>query len=388
MGGPWAHAEQGMSADCIVVGGGINGLLTALELRAAGLAVELLDRGSVGREASWAGGGILSPLHPWRHPEPVTRLASWSQGRWPALCAELKEATGVDPQWWRCGLLVLGPGADERELALAWAGRTAARLEPLAEAGSCGRAPCLAPERAAGAALWLPEVAQVRNPRLLRALRAAALKAGVALSEGAAVERIEASGGRVVAVRTACGPRPCGCVVLAAGAWTPGLLPAGVRRPAVEPVRGQMVLWRARPGLLETVVLAGDRYLVPRRDGRLLCGSTVERVGFDRTTTPQARRDLAEAGAALCPALAGLPIEAHWAGLRPAAPAGIPYVCPHPEVEGLFLNVGQHRNGVVLAPASARLVADLVLGREPAVPPAPYRFDAPRDRRPGQDLNP
>ncbi len=374
-----------MGADCIVVGGGINGLLTALELRTAGLAVQVLDKGPVGREASWAGGGILSPLRPWRQPEPVTRLASWSQTRWPALCGELRELTGVDPQWWRCGLLVLGAEPGEQARAEAWAGRAEVKLEGLAEARSCGRAACLARDRAAEVALWLPEVAQVRNPRLVRALRTAALKKGVALSEGEAAERIEVAEGRVAAVRTSSGRRPCGCVVLAAGAWTPGLLPSGVRRPDVEPVRGQMVLWRGRPGLLETIVLAGERYLIPRRDGRILCGSTVERVGFDRAATPEARQALTGAGVALCPALAALPVEAHWAGLRPAAPAGIPYVCVHPEAEGLFLNVGQYRNGVVLAPASARLTADLVLGREPVLPPGPYAFDAPRDA--GQHLN-
>ena len=396
---PSRHVAEGklretMHPDCIVVGAGINGLLVARELRAAGLRVRVLERGVAGREASWAGGGILSPLHPWRQPDPVTRLAVWSQRRWPGLCEALCVSTGVDPEWTRSGLVVLGTAPKERAQAIAWARRWNVVLQAPAAAGEVRArlGACAAREVAgagtAGHAIVLPEVAQVRNPRLLRALRAAVAAEGIELFERCTVEAVRVRRGRVVGVEVAGRLMGCEVVVLAAGAWAPGLLPPEIRAPAVEPVRGQMLLWRARPGLLGTILLVGDRYLVPRRDGRILCGSTLERVGFDREPTPEGRRDLEAAARQLCPALKVFPVEAHWAGLRPAAPAGIPYVCAHPEVAGLFLDVGQYRNGVVLAPASARLVADLVLGREPVVPPEPYGFDAPRDPAPGQDLNP
>ncbi len=363
-------------ADVLVIGAGVNGLLTALELRRAGAAVRVLDRGPAGRGATWAGGGILSPLYPWRQPDAVTALARWSQARWPGLAAELHEASGVDPEWWRCGLLVLGLDGDERAAARAWCTRHGL-AEGDAQEG-LARAPCLGEAATPDAGLWLPEIAQVRNPRLVRALRGAALAAGGELAEGRAAEALEVRGGRVRGVRTAAGRKEAGAVLVTAGAWSAGLFPPGLRAPRVEPVRGQMLAWPPGTAALETIVLRGGHYLIPRRDGRILCGSTVERAGLDTGTTEAARAELARAAAALCPALGRAAPDAHWAGLRPAAPGGVPYIGPHPEAEGLFLNVGQHRNGVVLAPASARLAADLVLGRQPVLDPGPYAFDAPR----------
>ncbi len=365
-------------ADVLVIGAGINGLLTALELREAGAAVRVLDRGPAGRGASWAGGGILSPLHPWRYPDAVTALARWSQARWPALAAQLREASGVDPEWWRCGLLVLGLDGDERMAARGWCARHGlAALDadalPVPE-----RARCLAGEVLEPEALWLPDIAQVRNPRLVRALRGATLAAGVELAEGRAAEALEVRGGRVQGVRTAAGREEAGAVLVTAGAWSAGLFPPGLRAPRVEPVRGQMLAWPPGAAALATIVLRGGHYLIPRRDGRILCGSTVERAGLDAATTEAGRAELARAAAALCPALGRAAPDAHWAGLRPAAPGGVPYIGPHPDAEGLFLNVGQYRNGVVLAPASARLAADCLLGRAPTLDPAPYAFDAPR----------
>ena len=366
------------AADVLVIGAGINGLLTALELRRAGAAVRVLDRGTAGRGASWAGGGILSPLHPWRHSEAVSALARWSQARWPALAAELHEASGVDPEWWRCGLLVLGLDEDERAGAHGWCARHGLEARDADAVPVPERARCLADSALADAGLWLPEIAQVRNPRLVRALRGAAVAAGVELAEGRAAEALEVRSGRVRGVRTAAGREEAGAVLITAGAWSTRLFPPGLRAPRVEPVRGQMLSWPPGAAALETIVLRGGHYLIPRRDGRILCGSTVERTGLDAGTTEAGRAELVRAAAALCPALGRAAPDAHWAGLRPAAPGGVPYIGPHPDAEGLFLNVGQYRNGVVLAPASARLATDCLLGRPPALDPGPYAFEAPR----------
>jgi glycine oxidase len=359
--------------DCAVVGGGLIGLLTALELRGAGLSVTLLDRGEPGRESSWAGGGILSPLHPWRYPDSVTALARWSQARYPDLAADLRERTGVDPEWEPSGLLVLDPGDDARD-AHAWARRFEVALQTLDRAGLHGREPAVAGRW--GSALWLPDVAQVRNPRLIAALRRAAEAAGVEVRVETAVQSVRVEAGRAVAVQTTAGVVAAGAVVVASGAWTPGVLgPYGSEMP-IEPVRGQMLLFRADPGVLRRIVLSGARYLVPRRDGRVLAGSTLEHVGFDKSTTAEARADLFEAAVELVPGLADYPVERHWAGLRPGSPAGIPVIAEHPEVTGLFANAGHFRNGIVLGPASARLLADLILGRAPILDPAPYRWPA------------
>jgi glycine oxidase len=133
-----------------------------------------------------------------------------------------------------------------------------------------------------------------------------------------------------------------------------------------------MILYRAEPNVVQRIVLSRDRYVIPRRDGRILVGSTTEEVGFDKSTTPAAMQELESEACRLIPALAGYEIEHHWAGLRPGSPNGIPYILQHPRIEGLFINTGHFRNGVVLGLASARLLADMLLGQQPILDPTPY----------------
>lgn len=360
--------------ECIVVGGGIVGMLTARELAQADCRVRLIERGVLGGESSWAGGGILSPLYPWRAPEAVSRLARWGQRRYPELAAELGAATGIDPEWVQSGLLVLDdPGAEQ---ALRWAARQRITLDHIVDTQHIA---ALEPAcRIAGRALWLPEVAQIRNPRLIRALRADLDRRGVALQEHAVVTGIECSAGRVSGVRTADELFSAEIVVVAAGAWSARVLEAVDIRIDVAPVRGQMLLYRGVPGAVRRILLDAGHYAIPRRDGRVLVGSTVEEVGFDKETTPAARDELRQAAEALVPVLARCEIERHWSGLRPGSAHEIPYICPVPGIEGLFLNAGHFRNGLLLAPASARLLADLILGRRGEFDPHPYALAGDR----------
>jgi glycine oxidase len=161
-------------------------------------------------------------------------------------------------------------------------------------------------------------------------------------------------------------------VVVAGGAWSGELLKtAGVSLP-MAPVRGQMLLFRAAPGLLKRMVMRHYRYLIPRRDGRILAGSTLEQVGFDKATTRSAAEKLHRAALELVPALEDCPVEHHWTGLRPGNLSGVPYIGEHPAWKGLYVSTGHYRNGVVLAPASARLLADMALSRPHSLDPAPY----------------
>jgi glycine oxidase len=357
-------------ADVLVVGGGVLGMMTARTLALAGRRVTLLERGQTGREASWAGGGIVSPLYPWRYPAPVTALATPAQAAYPALAEALLAETGIDPELFPCGMLMLD--ADDEADALAWASRNGREVLPETGEQSRRRVPGLAPHWRRG--LWMPTVANVRNPRLLQALRASLLHHGVVVVEQAEVEGWRRQGGRVQAALTRDGREfAAGEFVVCGGAWSGRLLAAAGREVALRPVRGQMLLYKPA-SVPPCIVLAEGRYVIPRRDGHVLCGSTLEETGFDKSTTEEALASLRASAARLWPALADEAPVLQWAGLRPAAPAGIPYIGRVPEQDNLWVNAGQFRNGLVLAPASAGLLADLLLGRAPAIEPAPYRL--------------
>lgn len=221
----------------------------------------------------------------------------------------------------------------------------------------------------------MPAIANVRNPRLLQALRASLQRLGVCIHAQTEVVQWRRERNRVTAAVAQDGRAfSAGQFVVCGGAWSAALLQAaGTASVPVRPVRGQMLLYRLAPGALPCIVLAEGRYVIPRRDGHVLCGSTLEESGFDQSTTADARISLMTSAARLWPALAReMPLQ-HWAGLRPAAPDGIPFIGRLPGCDNLWVNAGQFRNGLVLAPASARLLADQVLGREPVPDPHPYQ---------------
>jgi glycine oxidase len=360
-------------SDTLVIGGGIIGLLTARELVQAGAKVTLVEMGETGRESSWAGGGICSPLYPWRYPDAVTALECWSQQVYPGLCGELVEETRIDPEFTAHGLLILD--MEERDQALAWAQRHGSEVEVIDGPRIQEIEPGLGLRP--GEALFLPKVASVRNPRLVKALRRA-LNGRIQLREQEEVLEILTEGGRTQGVRTSKGVIQAERVVVCTGAWTAHLLDQIGRRPTIEPVRGQMILFLAQPGQINHITLYRDRYVIPRRDGRVLIGSTIEHEGFVKATTAEARDSLYQSAIALFPVLKGVLIEQHWSGLRPGSPSGIPYIGAYPGTAGLYVNAGHYTNGVGAGPASARLVADLLLGRAPILDPAPYALEAER----------
>ena len=353
----------------VIVGGGVIGLLTAFNLAAEVEQVILLDRAGVGQESSWAGGGIVSPLYPWRYSGAVTALAHWSQDFYPQLAERLLAATGLDPEVHTTGLYWLD--LDDEAEALAWAKREGRPLSVVNISSVEDAVPVLG--QGFSRAIYMADVANVRNPRLVKSLKAA-LQAmpNVTIHEHCEVQGFIREGEKIAGVSTTQGEIRGDEVVLSAGAWSGELLSGlGIELP-VEPVKGQMILYKCAPDFLSCMVLAKGRYAIPRRDGHVLIGSTLEHEGFDKTPTQTALDSLKASAIELIPALADAQPVAHWAGLRPGSPEGIPYIGRVSGFTGLWLNCGHYRNGLVLAPASCQLFADLLLGREPIIDPTPY----------------
>lgn len=357
-------------ADIIIIGGGIAGLLTARELQAAGAQVTVIEKGLVGQESSWAGGGILSPLYPWRYPDAVNELARWSQHYYPQLAQALFSETGVDPQWLKSGLLILD--SDETAAAQAWLRRFPATVMQTPAEETLRIEPAI--ENLPEASLWLPEVAQIRNPHLVKALTLSLLLRGVRILEHTPLEKILIRQNKVTGVMAGNNKYDTARVVIAAGAWSGQVAKEiGVTLP-IEPVRGQMLCFHGSPNLFSRILLQRGYYLIPRSDGIVLAGSTIEHKGFDKTTTQEAREEIYRAAMSLIPTLRNYPIIKQWAGLRPSSPSGIPFIGEHPDIEGLFFNSGHFRNGFVLTPASARLLGDIINRRAPFLSLEPYKI--------------
>jgi glycine oxidase len=366
--------------DVAIVGGGVVGLSIAYALARAGLCPAVLDRRELGREASWAGAGLIPPDVEGSADRPPSGLRSFSAGLYPGWATELEQETAIDVGYRRTGGVDVAFTESEDQVLRAAAGRWRAEgiaCERLAPADVCRIEPEL--NRDARAVYFLPDRAQVRNPRLLRALIAAISRRGCRLEPWRGVTGFEIHQGRVRSLRTTAGKLNCGAVIVAAGAWSGDLLePIGVHAPT-PPVKGQIVLLRSDRPLLRRIVEHGPNYLVPRDDGRVLVGATEENVGFDTRTTSQGVRDLLDHALHLCPILREAEVETAWAGLRPGSIDARPYIGRAPELENVIVATGHKRAGLQLAPGTALLVEDLLLGRPPRLDLSPYRIDRPPD---------
>ena len=354
------------SPDCIVVGGGVVGLTIARRLALEGLSVSLLERDVCGAEASWAAAGVLTPCNPHRR-DVVAELRLRGLAMYPAFCASLRDESGVDPEYEPCG-----------ELEIALTEQVASNLRDDASAGTDRRLPdgrqayaLLSADEARKlepaiapmglAALECRETAQVRNPRLIRALRLACERAGVEIREGTPVVDVQREGSRVTGVTTDSGAFSAGTVILCAGAWSSALGNQLQALMPVHPVRGQMILMKFEQRPFGHVIARGKTYLVPRRDGHVLLGATQEPdSGFNKRTTAKGLAGLIEKGMNLVPGIAEAPVVATWAGLRPGTPDDNPYIGPVPGFEGLIAATGHFRAGLTLAPITADLVAAFV----------------------------
>lgn len=373
-----------MHPDVIVVGGGIMGCMTALRLADEGLQVVVLERSVPGAEASSAAAGILGPLVESLDHEMSLRLGIGSREMHADLAEELLEASGLDVGFRRCGALRVA-FADEDEAELREYARALQhkdlRHEVLTPEQTREREPSCNP--AMRVAIDLPDEAQVDPRVLLRATALACERKGVVFRTGATVREVKTDRDRVLGVQADDEFQASSNVVVAAGSWTSLVPGVGIDADCVFPVRGQMVATETRPPLFKRVVFGAGGYVVTRPSGRVLCGSTEERVGFRRGVTFEGVARILKSATTVAPALKEAAIADQWSSFRPGTPDGLPLVGPLGP-SGLFVASGHYRNGILMAPITARLVTDSVLGRDTG-PEAqtlwPKRFSTNDDRR-------
>jgi glycine oxidase len=333
-----------VAVNIIVVGGGIVGCMTALTLSQRGHQVTVVERNQIAAqtsgEASWAGAGLLFPLLPWFYKEEVNQLSLEGAARYPAVCQRLLQETGIDPEYIQSGMRIKPPY--DEELALSWCNKNHIPVEQ--QAGD----------------LFLPNVGQVRNPRLMQALKKSLIQNGVRLVENAQLLPI-AETSEINAWTTTNGERlEADKYVVASGAWSYELLKETALKLNIKPMRGQILLYQLPSNSLSNIVYQDGFYLVPRSDGYLLAGSTLEDVGFDAGVTEPIKQEIQKKAEAIMPGLKNASIVKHWSGLRPGTPDNIPTIAAHPTIKNLYLNTGHFRYGLTMAPESARRIADII----------------------------
>lgn len=336
--------------DLLVVGGGVIGMFCAAEAVKRGMSVTVISGPPSRPTASWAGGGILSPLFPWRYPDDLAPLTVDALGRYRGWQQAFVDAGISVPEINDCGLWA---GCDDAAQALQWAQRQGVAME--AEDGG----------------VFMPAVAAIRNPHLLKAL------AGFLQAHGVTVI---ADAVRKLDVGTACAHTDereyrAAHLIIAAGAWSSALLPAAVQKtlPELFPAKGQMLLYPPLPQRLERILLTDAGYLIPRKDGRVLAGSTLEPGVSDMRPSAQASTRLATMAAQLWPALSGVAPIAQWSGLRPGASSPLPVITPLDAQRRTWLASGHFRNGLVAAPATAALLLDQIMNQPTFCEAAPYQ---------------
>ena len=371
------------TADVVVIGGGVIGLTIARALAHHGAGdICLIERDGVGREASFAAAGMLAPQAEANSQDDFFRLACHSRDLYPNFAASLREETGIDVELETTGTLYLATTYHdlvEIEKRYEWQVAAGLLIEKLTSSQAQQLEPCINPNILA--ALRFPLDVQVENRRLLSALTNSVVKLGVSILTATNVDSVKIEKDRIAGVVTSRGFISCPAVVIAAGTWTSFIKfspPSQKQALVVEPVRGQMISFDARPQITRHVIYSPRGYIVPRQDGRLLAGSTSEHAGFAKQVTAGGMGSILQNTLEISPSVSALPILDTWAGLRPRAPDNLPVLGPCDEIGGLFYATGHYRNGILLAPVTGELITEAVVAgvTSPLLGPfSPSRFD-------------
>ena len=359
-----------------IIGAGINGLMTALELIEQGCSVTILDQQQAGKAASWAGGGILSPMYPWRYPQAVNNLAKYAKPLYQAWNDKLKPITGIDFEIHDTGMLIFDE--DDFDIGYHYAEQ---HQEPMQEALYVEQEQIeqINPQVSSEFkhALYFPQLANVRNPRLLQSITYY-LKQHPQVSwlEYTPVRQLKINHDQIEAIETENGDRiEADQFVFSTGAWSAQWSDQLKLEIPIRPVQGQMVLFKTPEHWLPTMCMNQVMYLIPRQDGYIVCGSSMREVGFDTIPAVEIRQKILNACFGMVPEMAEFPIVQEWAGLRPGSPEGIPYIGQLPQLKNGWTNFGHFRNGLCMAPASALLLRQLMLGQPTLVNPQAYAPD-------------
>jgi glycine oxidase len=351
------------SSDVVIIGGGVIGLSLAYHLAREGATVAVLERGQIGQEASTAGAGILAPQAEMEEMDPLTELCLASKALYRDFVEELVAKCGIDIEFSQTGLLYVAfsrTEEEELEKRYRWQRQRGLLVEELSPTEALQLEKNLSPS--VSSAIFFPEEAHVDNVKLMEALRIACLQLQVRLVTGCQGMAVRSDGSRVTVVESNLGSWSTQNTVIAAGSWS-GLITTPLSyQVQVNPARGQMVAVKSPAPFLKRPVYSHRGYLVPRRDGRIFLGTTVESAGYDKSVTVEGLHQIIATALEVFPGIKTFPISGYWAGFRPRVDDGNP-VLGATEVQGLFFATGHFRNGLLLAPITAKLLADLILNR-------------------------
>lgn len=359
-----------------IIGAGVSGLLSALELVEQGCQISIFDQQQVGKAASWAGGGILSPMYPWRYPRAVNELAQFAKTLYQEWNHKLQPVSAIDFQIHETGMLIFDE--EDFEIGLDYKDRY---QEPMQYAEYLQREqleqinPLISDQFKH--AIYFPEIANIRNPRLLQSIEQYLKQhPNVQFYQHTEIEHLDIENDQIKSIKSKSGQNYyADQFVIATGAWSAKWAEQLELSIPVQPVQGQMVLFKTPPNWLPTMCMNKVMYLIPRMDGHIVCGSSVAHVGFNTEPTVQTKQDILAACFEMVPELANFPIEKQWAGLRPGSPDGVPYIGKMPNLNNVWANFGHYRNGLCMGPASARLLRQLMLNEKTIVNPQAYATD-------------
>ncbi|MGH7986507.1 MAG: glycine oxidase ThiO [Candidatus Binataceae bacterium] len=358
----------------VVIGGGIIGNSVAWRLAREGIAVTVFERGRLGREASWAAAGMIAPQAEAQEPGVFFDLCLHARTVFENTVERLIAESGVDPEYDHAGILYVALNAAERahlEDRARWQRKAGATVEELDAAQARKLEPAISPE--IGFALHLPDNRRTDNRKLTQAYANAAIRSGARLIEGAAVDEVVTNGRGASGVRLHDGARHDADIVInTAGSWAGEIHGLEADHVKLHPIRGQILCFETRPGALGPAVFSTRGYVVPRRDGRLLAGSTMEEAGYDKSVTLGGMEKIVRGTSEMMPSLAATPFREAWAGLRPATKDLLPVLGASPSLSNVFYATGHFRSGILLSALTGEIIADLIKGRQPSIDLAPF----------------